>query len=161
MQRCKALSILLSAHCELAQGATPSPAPDRQSALTLWSSCLTIYGDEIAGLSLHPLVRPLGLRPQNPTETLKQPVKATSSQPKMITVQNNATVNPVGDEDDPTLRRIFSFSLYSLCHFYIIIKELKPPPTENDPINDSCKFIFLLKGRFQWRSSSVFGVLLS
>lgn len=83
------VSILLSAHSTLTGWATPSPAPDRQSALTLWSSCLTIYGHEIAGLSLHPLVRP---ETSKPTETLKQLVKSHFLKTPMIIVQNNATM---------------------------------------------------------------------
>lgn len=64
-RKCSSSPSSFSAHCRLAGWATPSPAPDRQSALTLWWSCLTIYGDEIAGLSLRPLVRPWGPKPQN------------------------------------------------------------------------------------------------
>lgn len=54
------------AHHVLVGRATPSPAPDSQSAPTPRSRCLTIYGDEIAGLGVRPFVRPSGLKPQKP-----------------------------------------------------------------------------------------------
>lgn len=66
--------------------ATPHPAPDRQSAPALWSGWVTIYGEEIAGLRVGPLV---GLKPPNPN----CPRAAEDSPPpRVITACNNAAM---------------------------------------------------------------------